>query len=249
MTMSAATLSASRRGSRSAAVADQSYRQRPARPHGLVAAAQRIGVVVGDDVEVAGFHPAGDPFGVDLDAQGDPFVHGDGQRLGAAQAAEPGGDGEGPGQRSAEALAGDGPEALVGALEDSLGADVDPRPGGHLAEHGQAEMLQPAELVPVAPVGHEVGVGDEHPGRPLVGLEHADRLARLHQQRLVVRQIGQRRDHGVIGGPRTRRPAGAPYTTSSSGRSATSDRDCSAASGRRLPGASSGRSARCPWGL
>ena len=158
-------------------IADEPDRQRPAGPHGFFAAAERIGVVVADDIEVAGFHPASGPFGVDLDTQGNSLVHGDGQRLGAAHAAEPGGDGEGPRQRSPEALAGNGPEALVGALQDPLGADVDPRPGSHLSEHGQAEMLQPAEFVPSAPIGHEVGVGDEHPGRPFVRLEDADRLA------------------------------------------------------------------------
>ena len=91
-----------------------------------------------------------------------------------------------PAQRAAEAAAGDLGEALVGALQDALRADVDPRPGGHLAVHRQAECLEPAELVPRRPVGHEVRVGDQHARRPLVGAEHADRLARLHEQRLVV---------------------------------------------------------------
>ena len=42
--------------------------------------------------------------------------------------------------------------SLVGALQDALGADVDPRAGGHLAVHGQAELLEPAELRPGGPV-------------------------------------------------------------------------------------------------
>ena len=32
-------------------------------------------------------------------------------------------------------------------------ADVDPRPGGHLPVHREPELLEPAELVPVGPVG------------------------------------------------------------------------------------------------
>jgi hypothetical protein len=51
------------------------------------------------------------------------------------------------------ALAGDLGEALVGALQDPLRADVDPRPGRHLPVHGEAEVLEAAELVPVAQSG------------------------------------------------------------------------------------------------
>jgi hypothetical protein len=43
-----------------------------------------------------------------------------------------------PSQRAAEALLGDRHERLVGALQDPLGADVDPRTGGHLPVHHQA---------------------------------------------------------------------------------------------------------------
>ena len=85
-------------------------------------------------------------------------------------------------------LAGALGEGLVGALQDSLGADVDPRAGGHLAVHREPQRLEPAELVPGGPAGDQVGVGDQDPGRLLVGAEHPDRLAALNQQRLVVLQ-------------------------------------------------------------
>ncbi len=98
-------------------------------------------------------------------------------------------------------------EGLVGALQDALRADVDPRAGRHLAVHGETQRVQAAELVPVVPVAHEVGVGDEHARRPLVGLEHADRLARLHQQRLVVLEALEGGDDGVEGLPVARRLA------------------------------------------
>ena len=45
-------------------------------------------------------------------------------------------------------------------------------------------------MLPGRPVRHQVGVGDQHARRVRVGAEHADRLARLHQQRLVARPAG-----------------------------------------------------------
>ena len=100
-------------------------------------------------------------------------------------------------------------EGLEGALEDALGADVDPRAGGHLAVHREAEVLEPAELLPVGPVADQVGVGDQHPRRPLVGLHDPDRLAGLHEHRLVVGERGEGPDEGVVGLPVAGRLAGA----------------------------------------
>ena len=64
--------------------------------HGLVQ-------VVDAFVEVAVGDTAFDPVGINLDAQGYSPVHGDGQRLGAAHAAEAGGEADAALQRSAEA--------------------------------------------------------------------------------------------------------------------------------------------------
>ena len=61
-------------------------------------------------------------------------------------------------------LAGGG-EGLEGALQDALGADVDPRSGRHLAEHGQPLGLEPAELVPGGEPRHQQRVGDQHARR------------------------------------------------------------------------------------
>ena len=97
-----------------------------------------------------------------------------------------------PARRAAELLLGDGAERLVGALQDALGADVDPRPGRHLAVHHQPFGLQLAELLPVGPVPNQVGVRDQHARRPDVGAEHADGLAGLHQHRLVGLETAQR---------------------------------------------------------
>ncbi len=45
---------------------------------------------------------------------------------------------------------------------------------------------------------HEVGVGDQHARRVLVGAEHADRLARLDKQRLVVVRASCRVAHDAV---------------------------------------------------
>ena len=163
---------------------------------------------VGLYVEVAVLDAALDPAVVDVDADRDAVVHRHGERLGAAHAAEAGGQRDGAGERSVEALVGHGGEGLEGALEDALGADVDPRAGGHLAVHGQAELLEPPELLPVGPVADQVGVGDQHARRPLVGAEDADRLAALHEHRLVVGERGQGAHEGVVRLPVARGLAG-----------------------------------------
>jgi hypothetical protein len=77
-------------------------------------------------------------------------------------------------------------EGFVGALDDALRADVDPRAGGHLAVHHQAFLIELVEVLPGGPVRHQVGVGDQHARRIGMRAEHADRLAGLHQQGLVV---------------------------------------------------------------
>ena len=182
-------------------VAQQADGERPTGVAGLGGELERVLQAVGPHVEVAVLDPALDGARVAVDADRDAVVHGHGERLGAAHAAEPGGEGDRPGQGAVELLGGDGGERLVGALEDALRADVDPRPGRHLPVHGQAEGLQAAELLPVRPVADQVGVGDQHARRPLVGLHHADRAAGLDEHRLVLLEGAQRTDHGVEGAP------------------------------------------------
>ena len=91
-----------------------------------------------------------------------------------------------PAEAAAEVAARHRGERFVGALQDALRADVDPAAGRHLAVHRQAAVFEIAERVPGGPVRHEDGVGDQHARRVGVGAEDADRLARLHEQRLVV---------------------------------------------------------------
>ena len=135
--------------------------------------------------------------------------HGRGQRLRAAHAAQPGGQDPAAGQAALIVLARHLDEGLVGALHDALAADVDPRARGHLAEHHQALAVELVEMLPGRPVRHQVGVGDQDARRVGVGAEDADRLARLHQKRLVGLEIAQRGDDAVEALPVARRAADA----------------------------------------
>ena len=94
-----------------------------------------------------------------------------------------------------------GAEGLVGALHDALRADVDPRARRHLPVHHEALAVELVEVLPGRPVRHEVRVRDQHARRIHVRAEDADRLARLHQQRLVVLQPLQHGQNGVEGFP------------------------------------------------
>ena len=167
-------------------------------------------------VEVAVRDAAGEAGLVDVDDEDGSPVERDGERLRAAHAARAGGEGQGSGEVVAGVFtfsrrerAGDGGKGLVGALEDPLRADVDPRPGRHLAVHREAEVLQAAELRPRRPVADEVRVGDEHARRPFVRAEDSDRLARLDQQRLVGLELVEGADDRVVRVPRPRRAARA----------------------------------------
>ena len=144
-----------------------------------------------------------------VDDQAHPAVERHRKRLRAAHPAAPAGHGQRAAQGAPEPLVRDGRERLVGALQDPLGADVDPRPGGHLPVHRQPEPLQPAELRPGRPVADQVRVRDQHPRRPLVGPQHPDRPAGLHEQRLVVAQRRQGAHQRVERRPVPRRPPGA----------------------------------------
>ena len=53
-------------------------------------------------------------------------------------------------------------------------------------------------MLPSRPFGDEVGVGDEHARGVGVGAEHADRLARLDEQGLVLVQPLERLDDAVV---------------------------------------------------
>ena len=209
MTTSKCSPRAAQTGSISAALPTSAIDRRLAGGRRCPGHAQGLVRIVGQAVDVADLEaPLGSRL-IDLDAQRHAVVHRHGQRLGAAHPAEAGGQRHPPAQRPAEMLAGQLGERLEGALEDALGADVDPGAGGHLAVHRQALALELAEDLPGRPLADQVGVRDQHAGRPFVGPEDGDRLARLDEQRLVVGQAAQLADDRVERFPAASRPARA----------------------------------------
>ena len=96
-------------------------------------------------------------------------------------------------------------ERFVGALHDSLAADIDPRARRHLSIHREPELFQARELTEVRPVSHQVGIGDEHPRRFRMRAEDPLRPPRLHDQRFVVIERLQGPHDGVKRRPVARR--------------------------------------------
>ena len=209
MTMSMGALLCEQGREHVGGVAEQADGQRLALVLGGCRAADGVVDVFCLLVEVAVLDPPGDPGLVALHADDHAAVHGHGQRLRAAHAAQPGGQRDRAGQGSAEPFGRDRGEGLVGALQDALGADVDPRAGGHLAVHGQAELLEAAELLPGRPLRDQVGVGDEHSRRPFVRPQDADGLAGLDEQGLVVVEVLEGFDYRGVRVPAAGGAAGA----------------------------------------
>ena len=131
-------------------------RGRPGHPfQGLVQVASH-------PIAVSGVESAADPLRIHFHAQHGRPVHGPGKRLRAAHSSHPARKDPLALEAAVELLPGHGAEGLVRALEDPLGADVDPGSGGHLPVHHQALALQLTEMVPRRPAAHQVAVGDQH---------------------------------------------------------------------------------------
>ena len=172
-------------------------------------AGQRVVEVGGLFVDVAGAQAHVDAALLAFDVERAGAGQRRGQRLRAAHAAQARGEDPAARQVAAVVLAAHLDEGFVGALHDALAADVDPAAGGHLAVHHQALAIELVEVFPRGPVRHQVGVGDQHARRVGVAGEDADRLAALHQQGLVVAQLAQRLEDGVVAVPVARGAADA----------------------------------------
>ena len=107
-------------------VAHKAHRQRTSLVAGSYATRDGIVQRVGDLVEVAVLVTALYTPRVHVDAQRHAVVHRDGERLRAAHATQSGSERDRAGERAGELAATYLGEALVGALQNALGADVDP---------------------------------------------------------------------------------------------------------------------------
>ena len=66
---------------------------------------------------------------------------------------------------------------FVSSLNDALAADINPAACRHLSVHEQTLAVELVEVLPIGPLRHQVGVGDQHARRIGVRFEHADRFA------------------------------------------------------------------------
>jgi len=133
--------------------------------------------IVGDDVHVADIQAFLRALRVHLNDQSNAFIHGDCHWLGAAHTPQTSGEHKLAFKRGPALLVGERAKRFVGALQDALAADVNPGTGGHLTVHDQALGCQFVEVSLSCPVGHQVGVCDQHPGRVGVRAEDAHGLA------------------------------------------------------------------------
>lgn len=178
-------------------IAEEPHRARLARGRPARDERQRLVERLRLLVEIAGAQPGVDPALVAFDREAGGAGHHRGERLRAAHAAETRRQHPAAGEIAAILLAPHLGEGLVGALHDALRADIDPAAGRHLAVHHEPLAVELVEMLPGGPVRHEVGIGDQHPRRILVGAEDADRAARLHEQRLVGLERAERRHDPV----------------------------------------------------
>ena len=95
------------------------------------------------------------------------------------------------------------------ALDDALGADVDPAARSHLAVHHQTLALEFMKVIPVGPRPNQIRISDQHSRRIFMSAKDANRLAGLNQQRLVIFQALKRAHNCVVRFPIARGLAGA----------------------------------------
>ncbi len=157
---------------------------RPSR-RARLAQAQGLVEILRERVAIARLDTALDAAAVHVDGKKYTVVERDGERLRAAHAAHAARDHELAFETAAEVALGQRGKGLECALQNSLRADVDPAARRHLAVHHQALAIEFVEVLPVGPLAHEIGVGDDDARRHLMRGKHGNRLAGLDQKRLL----------------------------------------------------------------
>ena len=77
-------------------------------------------------------------------------------------------------------------KGFIGALHNALCSNINPGPGRHLTIHGQPLFIEFVKMVPCGPMGHQIGIGNQHARGVFVSFKHAHRFSRLHQKSLVL---------------------------------------------------------------
>ena len=170
---------------------------------------ERLIETVGLLVHVSRAQTEIDAVGVALHRQTAGPRHHRSQRLRAAHAAQTPGEDPLAGEAAVVMLTPGFGKGLIGALHDALTADVDPRPGRHLAVHHQALLIELVEMIPIRPMRHQVRVGDKNARRIGMGAHDGHRLARLHDEGLIRLQRLEAVDDQIEILPGPRRPANA----------------------------------------
>src|SRR5699024_2708515 len=152
-------------------------------------------------IAVARFHAPVDTMFIHLNANTNAPVHGRSQRLRATHTTEAGRDQQLALQRAVKLLAGTLRKSLIGALQNTLCADVNPRAGGHLSVHSEAHLVEAAEFIPIRPFWHQVRVGNEHTRGFFMRSEHAHGLAALYQHGLIIFQAFECRHNLMVAFP------------------------------------------------
>ena len=109
----------------------------------------------------------------------------------------------------AEMAVGECCEGLERALQDPLGADVDPASRGHLAVHHQALAVEFVKMLPVGPFPDKIRVGNDYAWRHVVGGKDGHGLAGLDQKGFVVAEMFEFAHDGVKTFPVARGAANA----------------------------------------
>ena len=94
---------------------------------------------------------------------------------------------------------------LVGALQNPLCANVNPRSRRHLPVHDEPELLETTKFVPVGKTSHEVRICNQNPRRIGMCTYATNRFARLNKKRLVVFELLQFTHDDIERFPRPRR--------------------------------------------
>ncbi len=88
-----------------------------------------------------------------------------------------------------------------GAVHDTLRADIHVGAGRHLTVLRDTERIVALPVVGLGIVGNHHAVGDDHAGRARMRGEETERMARVHDQRLLVGHLAQILHHQAILGP------------------------------------------------